>query len=511
MNTKIANWIISTISFAGTIIGIVQATFLTPKQEKLQIIISVSIAVIFALIFIFFYFTKKKYVDLYSVCSSMACNNRLQSLREFILIRHRAAHGNDNRYRIKKAKLNYTIFPSKEIPNCYDIHYTIAFKLLKPWYIPWFMMKSTKNRTLRFFIITLAAYPQNLVARIFTEKSLPNDNNILTTECTKKNSTVRGESGSNEKTYSGLYEIISVIPKDIAKNRQIEITFTYDIVGQIKAEQNKHSFTIVPSNYSRKIHELEVNVQFGNMIIDNLEFQRYGIDGEFEIAELFVPCESKSSSDFDYIPAPVGVTIKDIHRYYTSIVPMMNSVYSVQFDLPKPKQIISKNSLDDKTIVYNFRKATVEDIPLLIKCRMDLLHSAIKDGNESKWGFVEEQVKQYYKKAIPEGTHIAYLAFNGDTCVGTGGVCFYQILPTYFKPTGKKAYIINMYTEESYRKKGIATHILELLIQESLAQGATYISLEATDAGRPLYEKLGFATLHSEMQYMNETYEGPKS
>ena len=160
--------------------------------------------------------------------------------------------------------------------------------------------------------------------------------------------------------------------------------------------------------------------------------------------------------------------------------------------------------------MYKFRKATIEDIPLLIKCRLSLLHSAIGRGDEEKWHFVEKQIEQYYKSSILDGTHIAYLAFDGNTCVGTGGVCFYQVLPTYYKPTGKKAYIINMYTAPKYRKQGIATQILNILIKDCLDQGATYISLESTDMGRPVYEKCGFTPLSSEMQYVNETSEEHK-
>lgn len=158
--------------------------------------------------------------------------------------------------------------------------------------------------------------------------------------------------------------------------------------------------------------------------------------------------------------------------------------------------------------MYEFRKATLDDIPRLVQYRLSLLHSAIGDGETEKWKFVEEEIDQYYREALSDESHIAYMAFLGDQCVGTGGVCFYRILPTYYKPTGKKAYIINMYTEPAYRRKGIARQLLDLLVKEALNRGATYISLEATDMGRPLYEKYGFATLHSEMQFMNETYEG---
>lgn len=155
-----------------------------------------------------------------------------------------------------------------------------------------------------------------------------------------------------------------------------------------------------------------------------------------------------------------------------------------------------------------YRRATVEDIPILTEYRMDLLHSAINKEDPAMWQKVRSNVTQYYKEAIPSEEHVAYLAYGGDVCVGTGGVCFYRILPTFYKPVGKKAYIINMYTVPAFRRIGIASHILKLLVQEAVERGATYISLEATQMGRPLYEKNGFGYLHSEMQYMNETYEG---
>lgn len=40
--------------------------------------------------------------------------------------------------------------------------------------------------------------------------------------------------------------------------------------------------------------------------------------------------------------------------------------------------------------------------------------------------------------------------------VGTGGISFYQVMPTYHNISGKKAYIMNVYTQPDYRRKGIA-------------------------------------------------------
>lgn len=51
---------------------------------------------------------------------------------------------------------------------------------------------------------------------------------------------------------------------------------------------------------------------------------------------------------------------------------------------------------------------------------------------------------------------------------------------------------MNMYTNPKYRRKGIAYKTLDMLIQDSKSKGISAISLEATDMGRPLYEKYGF-------------------
>lgn len=59
---------------------------------------------------------------------------------------------------------------------------------------------------------------------------------------------------------------------------------------------------------------------------------------------------------------------------------------------------------------------------------------------------MEKESYEYYKSALEIGEHIAYLVYDNETSIGAGGVSFYQVMPTYHNPTGKKAYIMNMYT-----------------------------------------------------------------
>ena len=90
--------------------------------------------------------------------------------------------------------------------------------------------------------------------------------------------------------------------------------------------------------------------------------------------------------------------------------------------------------------------------------------------------------------------------YDNETFIGAGGVSFYQVMPTYHNPTGKKAYIMNMYTASEYRRQGIAFHTLDLLVKDAREQGVSQIALEATDRGRSLYEKYGFVKMEDEME-----------
>ncbi len=59
---------------------------------------------------------------------------------------------------------------------------------------------------------------------------------------------------------------------------------------------------------------------------------------------------------------------------------------------------------------------------------------------------------------------------------------------------------MNMYTAPEYRRKGIAYRMLDLLVKEAQGKGISQISLEATEAGRLLYEKYGFVKMNDEME-----------
>lgn len=149
---------------------------------------------------------------------------------------------------------------------------------------------------------------------------------------------------------------------------------------------------------------------------------------------------------------------------------------------------------------YTYKQATISDLEELVRTRITVLRAANKLSDNTDMSAVEAESREYYKRAVESGEHIAYLVYDKDIFIGAGGVSFYQVMPTYHNPSGRKAYIMNMYTAPEYRRRGIALKTLELLVTAVKEKGIHQISLEATENGKSLYEKYGFVQMKDEME-----------
>lgn len=147
-----------------------------------------------------------------------------------------------------------------------------------------------------------------------------------------------------------------------------------------------------------------------------------------------------------------------------------------------------------------YKVATMDDLDLLTVSRVKVLRAANKLNDSVDMTDVEKESYKYYQKALADGTHFAILVMDDDKFIGAGGVSFYNVMPTYHNPSGKKAYIMNMYTDPHYRRQGIAYTTLDMLVNVAKERGIYQISLEATEMGRSLYEKYGFVKMESEME-----------
>lgn len=147
-----------------------------------------------------------------------------------------------------------------------------------------------------------------------------------------------------------------------------------------------------------------------------------------------------------------------------------------------------------------YRKATMEDINELVRLRMEFLNE-VQDSDRQNDEQLAKQTFEYLKINMQNDSFISWLALDDNKIVGTSGIYFYTVPPSYKNISGKTAYIMNMYTIPGYRSKGIANQLFNSVVKEARDRGCGKITLNATDMGRPLYLKNGFVDSHGDMVF----------
>jgi GNAT superfamily N-acetyltransferase len=143
-----------------------------------------------------------------------------------------------------------------------------------------------------------------------------------------------------------------------------------------------------------------------------------------------------------------------------------------------------------------YRKANINDVNVLINLRKQQLldEGGITENN------IDNDLNKYFSENIENNKFIAWLAIDKDEIIATSGLCFYELPPTYSNPSGKVAYITNMFTKKEFRRKGIATKLFEKIINEVKTMNYKIIRLHTSAYGRGLYKKYGFIDSEGFMQ-----------
>ena len=135
------------------------------------------------------------------------------------------------------------------------------------------------------------------------------------------------------------------------------------------------------------------------------------------------------------------------------------------------------------------RYADKNDIDELMRIRLEMLR--VVNNTADDYEFSDELV-ECSRRYFLQGEQTTVLALDNGRAVGCASVSYIEMMPTFSHPTGRRGHIMNVYTHKSFRRQGIARQMMNMLIEDARAKGATELSLDATEQGRPLYESLGF-------------------
>ena len=138
------------------------------------------------------------------------------------------------------------------------------------------------------------------------------------------------------------------------------------------------------------------------------------------------------------------------------------------------------------------RTTTEKDMELLVQLRMKYL----LDQNEEETAQNQEQLDKnlydYLEKAILREAFLAVVAEVDGKAVSTAFLSIAERPPRPGSSPNRVGTIYSVYTYPEYRRRGISTKVLQLLLQEAKKNNVATVDLNATAEGKPLYEKLGF-------------------
>lgn len=124
-------------------------------------------------------------------------------------------------------------------------------------------------------------------------------------------------------------------------------------------------------------------------------------------------------------------------------------------------------------------------------------------ASESVLDHMQQASGQYLRDALPSGVYRAWLAETAEgRVVSGGGIAIVPWPGSPDFPDTRRGWILSIYTEPEYRRRGLARRIMECIVAWCRSESFGYVALHASADGRLLYEKMGFQPTNEMRLYL---------
>ncbi|MGA8541108.1 MAG: GNAT family N-acetyltransferase [Terriglobales bacterium] len=139
------------------------------------------------------------------------------------------------------------------------------------------------------------------------------------------------------------------------------------------------------------------------------------------------------------------------------------------------------------------REATLTEAAIILHHRRSMFRD-MGEGTVEELDRMVEAATPWLARALADGSYHHWLALDPSGRVAGGGGVLLSPWPANPRdPCSQRAVILNVYTEPEFRRRGIAQQIMRTILAWVKGHGFRSVNLHASDEGRQLYEKLGFA------------------
>ena len=140
------------------------------------------------------------------------------------------------------------------------------------------------------------------------------------------------------------------------------------------------------------------------------------------------------------------------------------------------------------------REATGADAETLLEHRLGMLEAVFhsRDPSPAEASADMREANRTWLAAHLGGDFQAWLAEIEGQVAGSAAVLWFPHPPAPVNPIGLEAYVLNVFTDVRFRRRGVARALMAHLVEVARSRGIKRIWLRASEEGRPLYLDMGF-------------------
>ena len=140
---------------------------------------------------------------------------------------------------------------------------------------------------------------------------------------------------------------------------------------------------------------------------------------------------------------------------------------------------------------FTIRRATPPDLATIAMHRRRMFED-MGHADDPVLVAAEPLYTRWLKERLENGRYLAWFITMNDGMVVAGAGLWLLDWPAGILGTEPyRGYILNVYTEPPFRKRGFARQLVEAILAHCAAEGIRVVGLHASTEGRSVYEALG--------------------
>lgn len=145
---------------------------------------------------------------------------------------------------------------------------------------------------------------------------------------------------------------------------------------------------------------------------------------------------------------------------------------------------------------YKLVEASHEDIPILVQHyrRMfeEILHSRNMELDKQKLKEMDVAYRNKLNEEFKTGICKAWIIKEGDQIIASGAISLTSMVPNPDDSSYYIGYLHSVFTENEFRKRGLAERVVRCILDYCKSKNINRVLLNSSEAGRSVYDKIGF-------------------